>query len=217
MTPSRKRRPYAPRLPPAQRREQLLDAALEIIARDGYAGVSVDAIAREIGAARSVVYGVFDSLQDLLYALLDRQEQRALQQLLTAIPHVADAGDLPAFALSAVRNAAATVAADPRTWRPILLPPEGTPKPVQQRIERAREMVRVRIRELLRQALAPTGASATDADFAAHATIALAEYFGRLIVEDPGFDRDGLVAALEVLLRASAGARHRVRKSTTPA
>src|SRR5947209_7927279 len=65
---SPKRRPYTPRLPPQERREQLLDAALRIIGRDGYAGVSIDAIAREAGVTRPVVYGVFDGLQALLDA-----------------------------------------------------------------------------------------------------------------------------------------------------
>src|ERR1041385_3732886 len=42
--PARRRRPYAPRMPREQRRTQLLDSALAIIARDGYAGISIDAI-----------------------------------------------------------------------------------------------------------------------------------------------------------------------------
>ena len=42
--PPTRRRPYTPRMPPQERRKQLLDAAIEIIARDGYAGVSIDAI-----------------------------------------------------------------------------------------------------------------------------------------------------------------------------
>ena len=44
-----KRRPYAARVPIEVRREQLLDAAIRLIVRDGYDGVSVEAIAREAG------------------------------------------------------------------------------------------------------------------------------------------------------------------------
>src|SRR5687768_7964136 len=80
------RRPYAPRMAPEERRAQLLDAAIEVISRDGYAGVSVDAIAREAAVTRPVVYGVFANLEELLYALLDRQERRALEQLAAALP-----------------------------------------------------------------------------------------------------------------------------------
>jgi AcrR family transcriptional regulator len=39
-------------MPREERREQLLDAAMAVIARDGYAGVSIDAIAREAGVTR---------------------------------------------------------------------------------------------------------------------------------------------------------------------
>ena len=79
------RRPYAPRLPREERREQLLDAALAVIDREGYAGASIDAIAREAGVTRPVVYSAFENLADLLYTLLDRHEQRALTQLLEAL------------------------------------------------------------------------------------------------------------------------------------
>src|SRR5438309_6882950 len=43
------RRRYAPRMPPAQRREQLIDAALGVILDHGYGGVSIEAIARTAG------------------------------------------------------------------------------------------------------------------------------------------------------------------------
>ena len=84
--PPTPRRPYTPRLPPEQRREQLLDATLAVIERDGYDGISIDAIAREADVTRPVVYGVFSGLGELLYALLDRQEERALNQLFGALP-----------------------------------------------------------------------------------------------------------------------------------
>ena len=83
---ARKRRPYAARVPIEERRTQLLDAALRVIDRDGYDGVSIDAIAREAGVTRPVVYGAFDGLGPLLTALLDRQQQRAITQLFAALP-----------------------------------------------------------------------------------------------------------------------------------
>ncbi len=58
----RARRPYAPRLPPEQRREQLLDAALCLIVERGYAGVSIEAVARIAGITRPVVYDHFPNL-----------------------------------------------------------------------------------------------------------------------------------------------------------
>jgi AcrR family transcriptional regulator len=205
VTEPRKRRPYTPRMPAEERRRQLLDAAIAIIARDGYAGVSVDAIAREADVSRTVVYGVFDSLDELLYALLDRQEGRAMGQLLAALP--SDLGDarLDELVLAVVRQWASAVAGDPETWRPILLEPEGQPRPVRERIAGDRDAMRLRIQALLELGVAGgvAGGRALDAEMAGHAVIALAEYFGRLIVADPeGFDVERLVAAIGSLLGA---------------
>jgi AcrR family transcriptional regulator len=188
-------------MPVEARRHQLLDAAINIIARDGYAGISIDAIAREADVTRPVVYGVFDGLAPLLYALLDRQEQRALAQLMDALTPDLAAGDPDAFLLAATRRLIEAVAGDPLTWRPILLAPEGTPRAVRDRITRDRELVRVRIESLLALRLPRRDGPAIDSEIASHAVIGVAEYFGRMIVERPGeFDADRLVASLEALL-----------------
>ena len=200
----RKRRPYTRRLPPAERRAQLLDAALAIIARDGYAGVSIDAIAREAGVTRPVVYGVFDGLGDLLYALLDRTEERALTQLMSVVPD--DLGTDPPRELIArvVRALVETVKADPLTWRPILLAPEGTPIDVRDRIDRDREVVRRRFQALLELGAAVRpGTAPIDSELTAHALLGVAEYFGRMIVAEPEmFDGERLVRAVDAFVAA---------------
>jgi len=190
-------------MPPDARRRQLLDAALNIIARDGYAGVSIDAIAREADVTRPVVYGVFDDLQSLLYALLDRTERRALRQLVEAMPTGPGSDDPDAFIAGVVRRLAETVAGDPLTWRPILLAPEGTPDPVRKRIARDREMVRTRLQSLLDSGIALRGGPSIDTMIASHALIGIGEHFGRIIVdESQPFDIDRLVLAVESLLAA---------------
>ena len=73
------RRQYAPRMPPEQRREQLLDAALGVIVEQGYSGVSIEAIARTAGVTRPVVYDHFPNLGRLLQALIEREEHYALR------------------------------------------------------------------------------------------------------------------------------------------
>ena len=54
-------------MPPAQRREQLIDAALQVILDQGYSGVSIEAVAREAGVTRPVVYDHFPT-KSALYA-----------------------------------------------------------------------------------------------------------------------------------------------------
>jgi len=193
--PVTKRRPYAARVPIEVRREQLLDAAIRVIVRDGYDGVTVEAVAREAGVTRPVVYGAFDGLGALLGALLDRQQARALEQLASAFPPDAD----PVTAiLAAVRTMAERVRSDPLTWRPILAAPEATPEVVRRRIDGDREAVREHLRGLLAAALP----ASVDAELAAHALVACLEHFGRLLLEDPDrFEPERLVGFAESVLR----------------
>jgi AcrR family transcriptional regulator len=180
--PQPRRRAYAARLPLPARKEQLLDAALAVIERDGYAGVSIDAIAAEAGVTRPVVYSAYAGLAPLLEALLDRQEARALGQIMAALP--TDLASQPAADLvaTAVERLATAVARDPTTWRPILLAGTHTPAVVRERIDRDRETIRVRIEALLRAGLHPS----VDAELASHAIIGVLEHIGRLAIQQPG-------------------------------
>lgn len=204
--PPARRRPYAARLDPEARREQLLDAALTVIAREGHGTLSIEAIAQEAGVTRPVVYGTFDDLGALLMALLDRQEQRALQQLLAALPADVEGADPDVFAVETVRRLIAAVQRDPVTWRPILVPPASTPEVVRARIDGDRDLVRRRVAGLVSTGLQARGGPDLDAEVVAHALVAIAEHFGRLLLTQPErFDADRLVATVErvlALLRA---------------
>lgn len=54
----------------AQRRQQIVEAAARVIARKGYAGASVSAMAREAGLAPGLVHYHFESKQAVLLALV---------------------------------------------------------------------------------------------------------------------------------------------------
>jgi AcrR family transcriptional regulator len=60
------------RLPRVQRREQILTAATEAFARNGFAATGLDDIAAEAGVTRVILYRHFDSKTDLYQAVLDR-------------------------------------------------------------------------------------------------------------------------------------------------
>src|SRR6476659_7747573 len=87
-TGAKARRRYAPRMPPEQRREQLIDAALSVILEQGYGGVSIEAIARAAGVTRPVIYDHFPNLGTLLRALIEREESCALAQLAEVVPEI---------------------------------------------------------------------------------------------------------------------------------
>jgi len=199
----RKRRPYAPRVPIAERREQLLDAALAVIVSDGYDRVSIDAIAKRADVARSVVYGAFENLDALLTALLDRQQARAFGRLLETIPSAPDLRDPAAFVSEAVRRMSAMLREDPDTWRLILLTPGNMPTVVRDRIEADRERFRLQVEEWISIVLADRSGPALDPQVLAHALVACAEHFGRIALSDPSrFDPSHLVDQVQIILGA---------------
>jgi AcrR family transcriptional regulator len=60
-------------MPPAQRREQLIDCALEIAARQGYENLAFEAVANRAGVTRNLVYHYFPGgRQELLEAAVHR-------------------------------------------------------------------------------------------------------------------------------------------------
>lgn len=73
-----------------------------MLARDGYDRVSIDAIAREAGVTRPVVYGAYDGLEPLLHALLDRTQQGALESVASLRPDEPDLSDPDGFLLDVV-------------------------------------------------------------------------------------------------------------------
>ena len=143
------KRKYAPRLPPQERKEQLLDTALEIIALQGYPAVSIDAIARRAGVSRPVVYGVWPDLDALLTDLHRRQEQRAMSQVAEAIPPGPGERDPDELLVASFRSFLEAVAGDPLTWRLFLLPIEGMPAAVARRAERTRAALRGQVTQLV--------------------------------------------------------------------
>ena len=182
------RRAYAARLPPAQRREQLLDAALDIALDRGFHAVTVEGVAKAAGVTRPVVYGLFADSTALLAGLVERAEQRSLAQLsevLPALPGPGDQADPDALIVAGIGVYLAAIAADPRTWRVILVPPAGAPAELQLRINANRRVLLSELRVLCDWGLQARGGPLLDADLFARAVFTLAEGAARLILEDP--------------------------------
>ncbi|MFI7148230.1 TetR/AcrR family transcriptional regulator [Nonomuraea sp. NPDC050022] len=60
------------RMPRAERREQILDAATRAFAAGGYTATGLDDVAGEAGVSRVILYRHFESKTDLYQAVLDR-------------------------------------------------------------------------------------------------------------------------------------------------
>jgi AcrR family transcriptional regulator len=64
------------RLPPDERRAQVLEAARVVFARDGFAGGSAAAVAREAGVTRGLVHHYFGSRRELFLGVLEELAER---------------------------------------------------------------------------------------------------------------------------------------------
>lgn len=202
--PTAPKRRYAPRLPVAERREHLLDAALAVLVRDGYEGLSIEAISREADVTRPVVYSAYEGLEPLLHALLDRTQKRALTQAVDLLQESGSPTDVDAWVLAAVGRLIDQVQADPHVWRPVLGITRGAPTIVQNRIEGTREVIRNYIAAGLEAGLQLRGGPFLDTQVLSHLVLVTAEEFGRLVLEDPPrYDKQRLVASLSALLTAA--------------
>jgi AcrR family transcriptional regulator len=182
------RRPYAARRTPEQRREQLLDTALGIALERGFHAVTIDGVAKSAGVTRPVVYAQFADRAALLSALLDRSEQRALRQLapaLPAVPGADDAVDPEELLVAGMTAYLSAVRDDPETWRVILLPPEGAPPELSERIQAAHRGVLRTLRELVTWGLSRRGGPELDVDLLARSLLTLAEGAARQLLQDP--------------------------------
>ncbi|MEV0336390.1 TetR/AcrR family transcriptional regulator [Nocardia sp. NPDC050717] len=192
-----------PRLPPAQRREQLLDAALRVVARDGLARLTMQAVAREAGVAKPVLYAVFPAAPELVAALLRREHAAGMAQVFAAMPADLRDTDPDAEFVAALMAFLDAVAADPARWRLILLPSDGAPVGYRELLGTARDEMVCHGTDLLKQGLRLRGGAAeVDVELIGHALFGFAETLGRMVLSDPRrFPPDRLRPVVRSLLR----------------
>jgi AcrR family transcriptional regulator len=173
-------------MPPEQRREQLLNAALGVILEQGYSGVSIEAIARSAGVTRPVVYDHYSNLAELLHALIEREENYALAQLMSIVPDDPGASDPAELLSGGVRRFLEAVADRPATWTIILLPLEGTPAIVREHVATNRARVLERVQRLVAfAATRPEIPADADVELIARSIVSLGEEAGRMVLTDP--------------------------------
>lgn len=72
------------RLPARARREQIVEVAVQVFARNGFHGTSMNDVAEAAGVTKPVLYQHFDSKQDLYLALLAAVGDRLLAAITKA-------------------------------------------------------------------------------------------------------------------------------------
>ncbi|MEA2350507.1 MAG: hypothetical protein QOG41_491 [Thermoleophilaceae bacterium] len=84
MSPRTQEQPVRKRLSAEQRRETILDAALDVFAEHGFNGASIDEIAHAAGVSKALIYEHFPSKRDLHVSLLERHVQEIFERLAAA-------------------------------------------------------------------------------------------------------------------------------------
>lgn len=171
---------------PEQRREHLIDAALQVILDRGYGRVSIEAIARAAGITRPVVYDHFPNLNRLLHAVIEREERISLEQLAHVVPEQSGEQTPGQLLAGGVARFLDAVTSRPATWRLILLPLEGTPPIVRQHVEVGRAAVLQRIERHVQWALEHSELPRRlDVELTARAIRDFCEQAGRMVLTDP--------------------------------
>ena len=179
------RRRYATRQPREVRREQILDATLRLIARHGWSGMTMDAIAEEAGVAKSVTYAIFESQAGLQRAVMKREQERTFG-LAAQATAAARAAETPFAALAASFAVWLDgVARDPESWKLVLLPIDGAPDSVREAIRDGRERWRQEMVTIVDDQLSRAGITNVDSDLLAHIVRGNIEYLALLIIEQP--------------------------------
>ncbi|MFD9910358.1 TetR/AcrR family transcriptional regulator [Streptomyces sp. NPDC059063] len=101
----------------AARRQKVLDAAVRVFARKGFAAARIEDVAAEAGIGKGSVYLEFDSREELLTAAFEEYAAASARVL----EEVADGGGPPLDRLAAlVRTVVALLAAEPDRTRVLL-------------------------------------------------------------------------------------------------
>jgi AcrR family transcriptional regulator len=183
------------------RREQLLDVTIEIVAEQGFQGISVQSVARRAGISRPIVYEHFGDLHGLLEAAVAREMARALVQITDTELGDLSKGDPAELMLESLRTYLRAVGESPMTWKLVLMPPEGAPEILRKSIVRGRAAVLKSLTDAVSRGSMP-GNESPDPELTARTLSIIADENARLLLTDPSrFPVDRLLAHARWLLR----------------
>ena len=142
----------------SERRERLVDAALDAFAESGYPGSSIEQICARAGVSTRSFYEHFAGKEALLLALHDELNARALEAVVAAVS-AADPRDLAARARAGVRAYFHVVTSDPRWARIAVVESVGVSRTAerhrQEAIARFADVIELEARRLAEEGLVP--------------------------------------------------------------
>ena len=182
--PRRGGRARAAHLGPERRRPLILDAALEVYVEHGYKGTSMQAVADAAGVTKPVVYECFPNKDELLLALLDREERRLLGAITESLPSNLVSDNVEAVLAAGLTAFLTGAGQAPNSWRVVFDSGWGSGSVVAERVRRVRELVVGQLRELVRQYMVADGIDDIDrkAPVVAEVIAAVSESCARMLV-----------------------------------
>ncbi|WP_432888666.1 TetR/AcrR family transcriptional regulator [Kribbella sp. CA-245084] len=184
--PERRRR--ARHLGPERRRPLILDAALEVFSANGFAGTTMQSVADAAGVTKPVVYDSFANRDELLLALLGREEQHLVVSIVSALPADPSVGTPEEHVLEGLTAFLTAVSKQPQSWRIVFGAQYGAAPVVAERVRAARAFLVESLRLTLLQSL--PGVADPDANLPVLAELlaSMTESCARMLVVD-GTDR----------------------------
>lgn len=129
---------------PDRRRPQILDATLKLAAERGLSAVNMEVVAQSMGVSKPVIYACFGSREELLNALLEREEQRLFEGVMNALPKsLFNLADPERMMSDGFRALFSVVEQHSNSWR-LILATENDPA-VSARHRQARQLVAGRV------------------------------------------------------------------------
>lgn len=137
-------------------RELILQAATELIEKDGLAGLSAREIARRIGYSPGTLYNVFENLDDLVLTI----EARLLDRLALRLGEPATTADPSQRVLHLARSYLAFTHENPKLWNLLFEHHMPAGKPVPAWYQTKLDSLMTRIEELLVPVMGSSDAAA---------------------------------------------------------
>ncbi len=173
------------RMSAEDRRDQILDVTKRIVEHDGFLAVNMKRLADEAGITRTLIYQQFGDLTGVLVALIEREFAKELAVYLRSTT-IYPGGGVDQF-VSIMAEMLKSVDANPAAWQLFLIPPEGSPKELHERLKEGHSVVQAYLTHSLKDAV-NQGASVVcseDFELGVQSIYLVAEHLLRLRLEEP--------------------------------
>ena len=146
----------------------------------------MQAVADAAGVTKPVVYECFKNRDELLLALLSREEKRLFDAVLAALPQIPDFENIEALIAQGLTAFLVAATEAPDSWRVVFESSRNSDSAVAQRVRAARETILGRLRDLVIMYLSTVDVVDTErkAPVLAELLASICEACGRMVIAE---------------------------------